>query len=94
MRRIASFLEIEPPAETWPLIVRNCTFSEMKIRGAELVPIMKVLLKGGPDSFFNKGTNGRWREVLSAEELKLYDAAAQRELTPECRDWLENGGWT
>jgi aryl sulfotransferase len=36
--------------------------------------------------------HGRWRDVLSAEELKLYDAAALRELTPECRRWLENGG--
>jgi hypothetical protein len=30
--------------------------------------------------------------VLSAEELKLYDSAVHRELTPECRRWLESGG--
>ena len=50
-------------------------------------------LKGGPSTFFNKGTNGRWRDVLSANELKLYDAAATREPTPDFREWLENGGW-
>jgi aryl sulfotransferase len=90
-RRIARFLEIAPPAEAWPIIVRNCTFSEMKARSTELMPPMNMVLKGGADSFFHKGTNGRWREVLSAEELKLYDAAAERELTPECRHWLEKG---
>jgi aryl sulfotransferase len=88
-RRIASFLEIRPLAEAWPRIVRNCTFAEMKKHGEELVPQTKMILRGGSDSFFHKGTNGRWRDVLAADELRLYDAAADRELTPECRRWLE-----
>jgi aryl sulfotransferase len=92
IRRIADFLEIDPPAAAWPKIVRNCTFAEMKAHGAELMPRMTTALKGGSDSFFHKGTNSRWRDVLSAEELKLYDAAAERELTSDCRRWLENGG--
>jgi aryl sulfotransferase len=91
MRRIAHFLAIEQPNDVWPLMVRNCTFAEMKARGGELMPHTRMLLKGGSDSFFNKGTNGRWRDILSEEELKLYDAAAERELTPECRRWLEQG---
>ena len=94
IRRIARYLEIEPPADAWPAILRNCSFAEMKAHGDELLPMMKMLLKGGSDSFFHKGTNGRWREVLSADELKLYEAAAARELTPECRRWLEHGGAT
>jgi len=92
MRRIAGFLEIDPPAEVWPQIVHNCTFAEMKRRGGELMPHAKIALKGGSDSFFHKGKNGRWREVLSEDELKLYDAAAKRELTADCRRWLEHGG--
>jgi aryl sulfotransferase len=63
----------------------------MKARGTELLQFASVVLKGGPDVFFHKGTNGRWREVLGAEELELYNTAAERELTPECRR-LENGG--
>jgi aryl sulfotransferase len=90
--RIARFLEIDPSPAVWPAIVNNCTFSEMKSHSAELMPMTNVFLKGGSDAFFHKGTNGRWREVLSAEELKLYDSAANRELTPECRRWLEDGG--
>ncbi len=92
IRRIARYLEIEPPADAWPAILRNCSFAEMKAHGDELMPMMKMLLKGGADSFFHKGTNGRWREVLSADELKLYEVAAQSELPPECRRWLEQGG--
>jgi len=54
-------------------------------------PALSAVLKGGADAFFYKGTNGRWREVLSREELALYDKAAKRVLTPDCRQWLENG---
>jgi aryl sulfotransferase len=74
------------------MIIRNCTFSEMRARGAVLMPQTNVFLTGGSDTFFHKGINGRWRDVLSAEELKLHDVAADRELTSECRRWLEQGG--
>ena len=91
IRRIARFLEISPPPEAWPTIVHNCTFAEMRKHGDELMPQLKMIVKGGGDSFFHKGTNGRWRDILSADELRLYDTAASRELMPECRSWLEQG---
>jgi aryl sulfotransferase len=74
------------------MIVQNCTFAEMKKHGDDLMPQAKMILRGGSDSFFHKGTNGRWRDVLSTVELRLYDTAADRALTPECRSWLEQGG--
>jgi aryl sulfotransferase len=64
----------------------------MKKHGEELMPQTKMILSGGSDSFFYKGTNGRWRDLLSVDELRLYDAAAARELSPECRRWMEQGG--
>ena len=92
VRRIARFLEIEVPDDAWPAIVRNCSFAEMKAKGEWFAPNGGVPFKGGAQSFFHKGTNGRWRDILSADELRLYDAAASRELTPPCRTWLEQGG--
>ena len=46
--------------------------------------------KDGAASFFFKGTNGRWRGVLSPEDLALYEPAAAA-LDPELRAWLEGG---
>jgi aryl sulfotransferase len=92
IRRVARFLGIEVPGAAWPTIVKNCTFAEMRAAGDKLIPRLQLGFQGGAKTFFNKGTNGRWREILSAEEVALYDAAASRELTPECRRWLENGG--
>jgi aryl sulfotransferase len=39
-----------------------------------------------------QGINGRWRDILSEDELALYEAAAERELTPGCCRRLENDG--
>ena len=51
---------------------------------------MEMVFEGGAERFFFKGTNGRWRDVLTAEDLELYERAAS-ELDPELRNWLENG---
>ena len=51
-----------------------------------------MLFDGGAQTFINKGSNGRWRDVLTAEELSTYDKHIAKTLTPECANWLENGG--
>jgi len=91
MRRIARFLEIEVPEEKWPKLADAASFASMK-RDAELLgPEMGMIFEGGADRFLYKGTNERWRDVLTAEDLGLYEAAAARSLTPELKRWLEAG---
>jgi aryl sulfotransferase len=92
MRRIATFLEVDVPANCWPEIVKAVSFKEMKRQGEFYAPGGGQFWKGGAQTFLHKGTNGRWRDILSNEELALYDAACARTLTPECRAWLEDGG--
>ena len=53
---------------------------------------MKMIWKDGAGTFFNKGTNGRWRDVLSIDDLALYTMAVERTLTPDCARWMEAGG--
>jgi aryl sulfotransferase len=48
--------------------------------------------RGGATTFINKGTNGRWRDVLSADEIAVYEEKAVQELGPECARWLAEGG--
>ena len=35
--------------------------------------------------------NGRWKDVLSAEESAAYEAMALERLCPECARWLMTG---
>ena len=39
----------------------------------------------------HKGTNGRWRDVLSAEDSAAYERRAIAELGPEAAAWLAGG---
>ena len=89
MRRIARFLEIDVPEEKWPMLADAATFASMKRDAAVLGPEMGMIFEGGADRFLYKGTNDRWRDVLTADDLALYEAAAARTLTPELKRWLE-----
>ena len=50
-----------------------------------------MIFEGGAARFLYKGTNDRWRDVLTTDDLALYEAAAARTLAPELRRWLEGG---
>ncbi|MEP5763282.1 MAG: sulfotransferase domain-containing protein [Halieaceae bacterium] len=89
---MADYLEIDVKEEHWPQIVEAISFDGMKANSTLYAPGGGQFWKGGADTFINKGTNGRWRDVLSEDELAQYDAACEQALTPECRTWLEQGG--
>ncbi len=91
IRRMASYLEIDVSDSALSGIVKAVSFTEMKRQGELYAPGGGELWKGGAKTFLHKGTNGRWRDVLSDEELAQYDAACDRVLSTECRAWLENG---
>jgi aryl sulfotransferase len=91
MRRIAEFLDIAIDESKWDAIVEHCTFDWMREHGEKIVPMGGAMWKGGIKTFINKGTNGRWRETLTAAESAEYEAKALAELGPECAHWLATG---
>jgi aryl sulfotransferase len=91
IRRIAEFLEIEIDEERWPLILEHCSFDYMKRNAALAAPLGGALWEGGGSTFIHKGTNGRWRDVLSDEESRKYDDLARLKLGDECARWLASG---
>jgi aryl sulfotransferase len=91
MKRIAAFLGIETPAALWPEIVEAATFEKMKNEGAALLPGIEMGVRGGHQTFLNKGTNGRWRDVLTKDDVARYRERAAVELSPGLNDWLEHG---
>ena len=91
IQRIAGFLRIPLPTEALPTILAAVSLDAMRDSAERLNPGLKAELKDGAKTFFFKGANGRWKGLLSAEELHLYDKAAVKVLTPDCRAWLEQG---
>jgi aryl sulfotransferase len=91
IRRIADFLEVEIDEDKWPDILEHCSFDYMKANATKSVPLGGAFWDGGAQTFINKGTNGRWRDLLSADEIDWYEKRAIEELGKECAEWLAQG---
>lgn len=91
IRRIAEFIETPIDETQWESILRHCSFDYMKANATKCVPLGGAFWDGGAQTFIHKGTNGRWREVLSLEESSRYEHRAAEELDRECANWLATG---
>jgi aryl sulfotransferase len=91
IRRIAAFLDIPIDEAKWDAIVDHCSFDYMKAHASASVPLGGAFWDGGAQTFVHKGTNGRWRDTLTADECAAYEARALTELGPDCASWLRRG---
>lgn len=90
MKRVAAFLDIEVPGADWPAYVEAATFEAMKRDLTVMVPEFDIFFDHGAVGFMNKGVNNRWKDVLTDDDLALYEQRASQ-LDPDHRNWLENG---
>lgn len=92
IRRIAAFLDIAIDEKTLPVIVEHSTFDWMK-RAANAAPhsMINDLLTDGLGTLVHKGTNGRWKNTLSANDAARADQIAAEHLSPDCVHWLRTG---
>lgn len=91
MRRIAVFLDIPVDETKWESTVEHCTFKSMKREASKIAPLGGSLWEGGAQTFINKGTNGRWRNMLTDEDIANYEQTAVERLGEECARWLATG---
>ncbi len=91
MRRIADFLGIKVPANVMPQLVEAATFENMKKVGDALVPMAQMAWDKGAERFLNKGTNDRWKGVLTNEDLARYEALAARKWSKATASWVKLG---
>ncbi|MBL4783680.1 MAG: sulfotransferase domain-containing protein [Porticoccaceae bacterium] len=91
IRRIAAFLDIPIDETKWSKIVEQCGFDYMKKNAVKSVPLGGAFWDGGAETFIHKGINGRWRDILSEQDVLLYENKAAEELGAECAHWLATG---
>jgi aryl sulfotransferase len=92
--RIARFLDHPLDEALIPRIVEHCNIDRMRSAAASNPQAdagLKMAFIGGADAFFNKGTNGRWKDVLTPAEIARADEIAAQKLTPDCAHWLKTG---
>ena len=91
IRRIARFLEIPIHDDRWPIILAHCTFEYMETHAQRVAPFGGAIWNGGAKTFMYKGTNGRWRDHLTIDDVCAYEERARAELGEECARWLATG---
>lgn len=88
--RIAKFLDIPIDKARLPQMLDHCSLEHMKDRAAE-EEFLGQMFTGGGRTFVNKGTNGRWRDILTPAEITKCDEVAEKNLTADCAHWLKTG---
>jgi aryl sulfotransferase len=91
MKRVAEFLGITTPDALWPKLVEAASFDAMKRDGATLMAQAERHFIGGAQSFFYKGTNNRWRDVLADADLDQYQRKIDAQRSPSLTRWLSEG---
>jgi aryl sulfotransferase len=57
-----------------------------------MVGDMSTGFEGGNKGFLFKGSNGRWRDVLSTEELQRYQERLNASVPAAAAQWVTEGG--
>lgn len=93
--RIAAHAGIRRSDQELDAVARAVTFEAIGKDKAAAAPMpqagAEAVWNNGLDTFFFKGTNGRWREVLTPAELVQYEQAKARCLPADCAAYLEGG---
>jgi aryl sulfotransferase len=90
MLRLAAFLDIDIEDGAFAAMLEHCSIDYMREHAGKLPAYTRIFAHGATD-FFHSGTNGRWRDQLSAHEIARCDAVAARELPADCAHWLRTG---
>jgi aryl sulfotransferase len=91
MRRIAAYLGIRIAKALWPVLIDAAGFEAMKTMGDLLLPIARQVWDNGSSRFFHSGTNDRWREIVSPDDLACYDHLVSTRFTPDQAHWVAQG---
>ena len=91
MRRLSAFLGVAVDEAVWPSLVQAASFAAMKEGADGAAPGAHLGEWRDNAAFFRSARMGEWRDVLSAENLALYEKLSAERLPPELKAWLEGG---
>lgn len=90
IRRIAAFLRIPITDEELVRVAKGVSLEAMRQEAEQTDAGLVKSFHGGASTFFFQGTNGRWKNVLTAAELEMYERTMHHVLPSDARVWLEH----
>ncbi|MBQ73556.1 MAG: sulfotransferase [Gammaproteobacteria bacterium] len=94
VKRIADFIEHDLSEDEISAIVSATDFENVRkkaVAKAKQLEGQPQFFNGGDATFFFKGNNGRWKDVLDEEDLCMYEETKSKVLSEDCAAWLEQG---
>jgi len=91
MRRIAKFLDIKVADDVLRTLAEAATFESMRRDGDALVPMARMAWDKGAERFINKGTNERWKDFLTKDDLARYERQAAKYWSKAEDAWIRHG---
>lgn len=91
IKRVAKFIDVEISDEEVKSLANYTSFESTKKNLDKLFLGGYRLFKDGPDTFFHKGKNGRWKSILTQDDEKLLSEVANSILSNTCFKWLTFG---
>ena len=89
MRQVAAHLGISRCRIEWPARSR----ARSKVCARQTKPlVISIAFEGGIEGFLFKGTNGRWRDVLDADDIEAYRRKVAQTLPVDAARWIRAGG--
>ncbi|ORY28923.1 P-loop containing nucleoside triphosphate hydrolase protein [Rhizoclosmatium globosum] len=88
VRRVAAFLEQDLIDDEIKNVVHQSSFAYMKQNEAMFQPSDAILV---PGHFINKGTNKRWKDLMTSEEVQAFENAYATHFSPELIEFVKYG---
>jgi aryl sulfotransferase len=92
MRRLATRLGIEVPADRWPALVEAASFENMRANADVIAPDTTHAIWTDNKRFFNRGCSGQWQDLLDAAALERYERRVATLASPDVVRWAHTGG--
>jgi hypothetical protein len=93
MRRLARHMEIDINEARWPELVAAARFESMRSNADAIAPDTTHAIWNSNTQFFNRGSNGQWREILDAGDLARYERRVAELGSRELIRWIHEGGF-
>ena len=91
VQRLAEVLSIAIDDERAAAIAEASSFDRMKARAEDFAPDVHNRIWQSTESFFHKGTNGQWRDLLDDEGLRRYEKRVAELVPADLAAWAHHG---
>jgi aryl sulfotransferase len=88
INKISEFLGYNYDEEILNKIYEKCTFDWMKKNSRKCVPPNFI---NKSNNFINKGINKRWKNILTEDDLEIYNKIISSFFDKKTIEWIENG---